>query len=154
MSGDPTEDLDIKKPFEERVFARFDALEEYLRSLDARVQTLESRSYDTKPIWERALQEIVETRQELREIRDELKEMRSEVKETRDELKETRSEVRETRDELKETRSEVKETRDEMKYFKRVLTDRLDQLHLVALETVVDVRRAHDRIDKIESRPS
>jgi len=36
------------------------------------VQILESRSYDTKPIWERALKEILETRQELGETRNAL----------------------------------------------------------------------------------
>jgi BMFP domain-containing protein YqiC len=58
--------------FEERVFARFDALDsglrnvhEELRGLDTRLQKLEARAYDTKPIWEQALKEIVETRREL-----------------------------------------------------------------------------------------
>lgn len=52
------EKLDSRS-FEERVFARFDAL-------DARLQALEAKQYDTKPIWERALAEIAETRTELR----------------------------------------------------------------------------------------
>lgn len=55
--------------FEERVFARFDALENTLnsglRDLDARLQKIEARAYDTKPIWEQALKEIVDTRREL-----------------------------------------------------------------------------------------
>ena len=79
MSKEITKDPDGKKSFEERVFARFDAMdarfdaiEEFLRSLDSRVQNidshvevLESKAYDTKPIWERALKEIVDTRREL-----------------------------------------------------------------------------------------
>jgi chromosome segregation ATPase len=61
------------RSFEERVFARFDALdarmgrmearldkvESRLDDMDARLQTLEQKSYDTKPIWERALAEIL-----------------------------------------------------------------------------------------------
>jgi chromosome segregation ATPase len=54
------------RSFEERVFARFDALdarmggiEARLDDMDARLQTLEQKSYDTKPIWERALAEIL-----------------------------------------------------------------------------------------------
>ena len=51
--------------FEERVFARFDAL-------DARLQKLESeaerRALETKPIWERALAEIIELRQSLSNV--------------------------------------------------------------------------------------
>ena len=72
MSEKITENLDGDRSFEDRVFARFDALEVYLKSLDSRVQNidsrvqnLESRAYDTKPIWERALAEIVDTRREL-----------------------------------------------------------------------------------------
>jgi chromosome segregation ATPase len=48
------------------VFARFDALdarmdrvEARLDDMDARLQRLEQKSYDTKPIWERALAEIL-----------------------------------------------------------------------------------------------
>src|SRR2546423_9187862 len=79
MSNETTNDLDGKRAFEDRVFARFDALEGYLKSLDSRVQSLdsrvqsldsrvqvlESRAYDTKPIWENALKEIVDTRREV-----------------------------------------------------------------------------------------
>lgn len=65
MSKEITKDFDGSKSFEERVFARFDVVDEYLRNLDSRVQVLESRAYDTKPIWEQALKEIVDTRREL-----------------------------------------------------------------------------------------
>src|SRR5215471_11582620 len=106
MSKNITRDLDGDRPFEERVFARFDAVDNYLKSLDARVQTLEARNYDTKPIWERALKEILDTRAE---------------------LKETRGELREAREDLKETKYELKD-------FKREVTDRLDQIQMVVLE--------------------
>ncbi len=53
------------RSFEERVFARFDALDVSLRDFDARLEKLEARALDTKPIWEQALKEIVETRREL-----------------------------------------------------------------------------------------
>ena len=53
--------------FEERVFARFDAMEARIDArfdgLDTRVQALEARALDTKPIWERALAEIVEVKE-------------------------------------------------------------------------------------------
>jgi predicted nucleic acid-binding Zn-ribbon protein len=68
-----------KRPFEERVFARFDGVDSAIRDLDSRLQTLGVRAndtnsrlqklgiraYDTKPIWEQAIKEIVETRREL-----------------------------------------------------------------------------------------
>ena len=60
------------RSFEERVFARFDAQDVMLRDVDGRLQKLEARSYDTKPIWEQALKEIADTRKELVETRREL----------------------------------------------------------------------------------
>lgn len=112
MSKEITKDLDGNRPFEERVFARFDALDANIRGLgsgvqdlDSRVQVLESRAYDTKPIWERALEEIIETRRELAHTR-------------------------------------------------REFTDRLDRIEGIVLETRVGLRRAEDRLDKVESNPS
>ena len=72
MADDTTHDMNGSRPFEERVFARFDSLDSSIRGLDSRVenvdsrvQKLEVRAYDTKPIWEQALKEIVETRREM-----------------------------------------------------------------------------------------
>jgi chromosome segregation ATPase len=67
MSEETTQNMsnDGGQSFEERVFARFDAIDSNLSDLDARLQRLEARAYDTKPIWEQALKEIIETRREL-----------------------------------------------------------------------------------------
>jgi len=62
MDEEPTRNLSETRSFEERVFMRFDAV-------DSRLERLESRSYDTKPIWERALKEIHETRIDLGEVK-------------------------------------------------------------------------------------
>jgi chromosome segregation ATPase len=111
MSEDRTRDLPDNRSFEERVFARFDAMEARfvafdarfaamearfvamearfdaidtrfdamearfdsvdarLAALDTRVQVLEAKAYDTKPIWERALAEILELRQGVEEVK-------------------------------------------------------------------------------------
>src|SRR4051812_49382920 len=57
MNDETTENINGSRAFEERVFARLD-------SIDARLQSLENqserRALETKPIWERALQEIME----------------------------------------------------------------------------------------------
>jgi chromosome condensin MukBEF ATPase and DNA-binding subunit MukB len=79
MSEEQTKNLDDGRSFEERVFARFDALdarltrmdsrlanvesrltnvEARLEGMDGRLQVLEQKAYDTKPIWERALREL------------------------------------------------------------------------------------------------
>jgi hypothetical protein len=69
MSEENTHNMSDGRSFEERVFARFDAL-------DARLQKLESeaerRAVETKPIWERALAEILEMQQVLNEFRGDM----------------------------------------------------------------------------------
>lgn len=76
MSEENTQNLPDTRSFEERVFARFDALdarmarmESRLDDLNTRVERLEAeserRAIDTKPIWERALAEIAAVRQDV-----------------------------------------------------------------------------------------
>ena len=86
VAEENTDALNGKRPFEERVFARFDTLDSAMRDTDSRLenvdsrlgrletraddtnsrlQKLEVRAYDTKPIWEQALKEIVDTRRDL-----------------------------------------------------------------------------------------
>ncbi len=86
MADKNTDEMNGKRSFEERVFARFDAVDARLDSVDARfdsvnrrfdvvdssigsldlrLEKLEVRASDTKPIWEQALKEIVDTRREL-----------------------------------------------------------------------------------------
>ena len=42
------------------ILARLDSVDRRLDGIDQRLETLEVRAYDTKPIWERALAELVE----------------------------------------------------------------------------------------------
>jgi chromosome segregation ATPase len=72
MSEETTQNMPDGRSFEERVFARFDALDARLyemdtrlSEMDARLLQLEQKSYDTKPIWERALAEILAVSQKL-----------------------------------------------------------------------------------------
>jgi chromosome segregation ATPase len=65
MSEESTKEMNGKRSFEERVFARFDGLDATLAGLDGRLLKLEARSFDTKPIWERALAEILAVSQKL-----------------------------------------------------------------------------------------
>lgn len=89
MSDEKTHNLPDRKSFEERVFARFDALDARmggiearldrvearldkvdarLDNMDERLKVLEQKSYDTKPIWERALAEILALGEKLDEL--------------------------------------------------------------------------------------
>lgn len=104
MSDQNTDAMNGKRPFEERVFARFDAVDSAIRGLDSRLEVLEVRAddtnlrlekleiraYDTKPIWEQALKEILETRRELSRRLDRMdaivKENRADVRDVEDRL--------------------------------------------------------------------
>jgi hypothetical protein len=69
MSDETTQNSLDGRSFEERVFARFDAIDARLQGFDARLQSLEvqveRRALETKPIWERALAEILEVKERL-----------------------------------------------------------------------------------------
>jgi phage shock protein A len=87
------------RSFEERVFARFDvlnnALTTGLRELDARLQKLEARACDTKTIWEQALKEIMDTRRELSKRLDRIEAI----------AHETRADLREAEDRIEKLES-------------------------------------------------
>ncbi len=42
-----------------RILTRLDSIDSRLNSMDTRLERLEARAYDTKPIWERALAELI-----------------------------------------------------------------------------------------------
>ncbi|HEX9425042.1 MAG TPA: hypothetical protein VF899_17505 [Pyrinomonadaceae bacterium] len=97
MGDQNTDAMNGKRPFEERVFARFDALDlsmrvmdSSMRDMDARLQKLEVRTYDTKPIWEQALKEIVATRRELSKRLDRIEAI---VYETRSDLRDAEDRI-------------------------------------------------------------
>jgi chromosome segregation ATPase len=72
MSEDRTRGLSDNRSFEERVFARFDGL-------DSRVETLEARALDTKPIWERALSEILEVKEGVAEVKEGVEDVKRKI---------------------------------------------------------------------------
>jgi len=84
------------RSFEERVFARFDAIDSGLFDLDARLQKLEARADDTKPIWEQVLKEIMETRCELSKRLDRIEAI----------VHETRADLRDAEDRIEKLESE------------------------------------------------
>jgi uncharacterized coiled-coil protein SlyX len=62
MSEEITQNMPDGRSFEERVFARLDSIAERLQSLENQA---ERRALETKPIWERALAEILEVKERL-----------------------------------------------------------------------------------------
>ena len=55
MSEENTAETNGSRSFEERVFARFDAVDNRLDLMHVRIEKLENNQYDTRPIWEQVL---------------------------------------------------------------------------------------------------
>ncbi len=79
MSEDRTREFSDNRSFEERVFARFDAMEGRFDGVDTRVGALEARALDTKPIWERALAEILEVKQGVGEVKEGVEDIKRKI---------------------------------------------------------------------------
>ncbi|HEX8888292.1 MAG TPA: hypothetical protein VF779_03905 [Pyrinomonadaceae bacterium] len=65
MNEEGTQNMPDGRSFEERVFARLDAIDARLQSLENQA---ERRALETKPIWERALAEILEVKERLESL--------------------------------------------------------------------------------------
>ncbi|MEJ7616084.1 MAG: hypothetical protein WKF30_03730 [Pyrinomonadaceae bacterium] len=113
----------------------------------------EQKAFDTKPIWERALAEILETRQDVGILRTEVTELSSQVTELRSEVKELRSEVVELRSEVVELRSEVTELRSETKEGFRNISRKLVIIFDDIVQLRADQLHAGNRLDKLEFKP-
>jgi archaellum component FlaC len=135
MSEQNTHNLNGRS-FEERVMARFDAI-------DGRLERLEARSYDTKPIWERALGEITEVRE--RGLRTE--ELVTEVRERGLRTEELVTEVRERGLRTEELVTEVRERVQRVEGF---VTDLASVVGIVASGLTYLKERAEDLDQKFD----
>jgi chromosome segregation ATPase len=100
--------------------------------LEALEKTVTEHSFETKPIWERALAEIAATRAELAETRAELADTRAELK----------AEIAETKAEL----------RAEMKDGFRKLALKIELLNEDSLTLRADQRQLDRRVEALESK--
>ena len=73
MNDDTTQNMGRSRSFELGVFARFEALDFTLQGIDTNLQKLEAKTYDTKPIWEQALAEILAMSRKLDTVERKLK---------------------------------------------------------------------------------
>ena len=168
-----TDEMNSSRSFEERVFLRFDAIDNRFDALEVRVVNLESKQYDTRPIWELALAQISETNQAMLDGFAELcgqitttrEELRSEIATTREEL---RGEIAGTREEMhagfSELRTEIAacatkeemaagftEMRRELDFGLRKLSHKFDALNQNILELWGDHRYVDARLEKVEA---
>ncbi len=79
MSDETTKEQPDARPFEERVLAALTDLQIGFTNFDKRLAALEAKSYDTKPIWERALAEIVEVSRKVDLMERHMKVMRDDI---------------------------------------------------------------------------
>jgi len=109
--------------------------------LEAIEETANRNSLETKPIWERALAEIAETRAELKsEIAETRAELKSEIAEVRGELTEVRGELREVRAELTVVRAELAEVRAEIAEIRVELAETRAELKGEIAETRAELK--------------
>src|SRR6267154_2347921 len=139
MNEEPTKDLPDHRSFEERVFARFDALDGRFEAVENRLEKLESRAYDTTPIWERALAAIMETGLEIGEIKKRIGGI-----ETKVEVLETEIGI------IKADRSVRNELVDMRRELRHDIRDKLDLILKFLLEDREDIRDAEDKIRLLE----
>jgi len=104
-NDDPNEQPTQKlTAFETMVLARFDDLAANLagfqRETNERFEKLELKALDTKPIWERALAEILEVKGDLAEVKGDLAEVKSDLAEVKSDLAEVKGDGAEVKDRL------------------------------------------------------
>lgn len=149
MNEEPTQNLSEARSFEERVFMRFDAV-------DARLERLESRSYDTKPIWERALTEIHETRIALGEVKGELANVKTDVAGLKTDVAGLKTDATGLKTDMVGLKNDMaglkNEFSDAKREVRREVTKRLDQIQVYQFEYREDIRDAYERIEKLETK--
>ena len=142
MNEEPTKDLPNRMSFEERVFARFD-------SVDARLEKLESRAYDTKPIWERALAAIMEMGLEMGEIKGKVGVIEGKVGVIEGKVAVIETDVAVMKTDYAGIRNELTDMKRELKH---QVNKRLDLILEFLLEDREDIRDAEDRIRQLETK--
>lgn len=146
MNEETTREFPDNGSFAERVFARFDAI-------DARMEKLEARSYDTKPIWERALKTIMETDLEVGEIKTQLGVIEGKVNVIEGKVGFIEGKVESIENEIAAMKvsfqNELVNIRREMKHG---IGARLDVMDKLLVENRQDIRDAEGRITDLESK--
>jgi len=142
MNEESTKELPDSRSFESRVFARFDLMDRRFDAVEKRLEKLESQSYDTKPIWERALTEILETRLEVGEVKTKVDGLEIRLGKVEHETVALRNDYRSLHDEL------IESQRD----FKLKLYRRIDLVLEVLADTRDEMRHSDERLTRLESK--
>jgi chromosome segregation ATPase len=169
MEKDKTAETNESRSFQERVFARFDTIDDRFERVEGRLSTveirigkLEDRQYDTKPIWEQALAAIAETNAVMVAGFDEFRRQfesinaRLDAMDHRFDAMDLRFEAMDARFEALTSKVEVESTalRTDLENGLRGVERKIDVLNKNILELQADQRYVDSRLEKIESKPS
>jgi prefoldin subunit 5 len=135
MSEDRTQNL----PNDElrQILAQLGAINTRLDKMDARLERLEARDYDTKPIWENAFKEIADSRAEMREGFEQINAKFEQVNARIDKVQ-----------------GGVDELRSETVLNLRKVAKQIDVMNGNLLNINAELRFMDDRITKLEPQPT
>src|ERR1051325_7133481 len=152
MSEDKTKEMNDSKSFEERVFARFDGVDERFERIEGRlvnveitISKLEARQYDTKPIWEQVLAAVVEINARLDKM-----DLRFDGIDARLDKMDLRFDGTDARLDKMDLRFDQQDTVLDNGF--RSVERKMDVLNKYFLETRADQRYLDDRLEKLESQ--
>jgi chromosome segregation ATPase len=90
MSAEDTQNMADGRSFEERVFARFDALDERLTKVEERV---DARLHETRPIWEAVLSRLDGIESEMKAINRRVRVLHDDILRAREDQEDLRERV-------------------------------------------------------------
>jgi len=104
VSDNPTQEMPDSRSFEERVFARFDALDARLTSLESKVdgidgrltaleEKVDARLRETRPIWEAVQARLESVENEVKEINRGVKVLHKDILQVRVDQEELRERI-------------------------------------------------------------
>ena len=169
MSKDRTAETNESRSFQDRVFARFDTIDDRfervegrLSSVEIRIGKLEDRQYDTKPIWENALAAIAETNTAMLAGFDEFRHQLESINARLDSM-DARFDSVDARFDSMDAKFEALNDKVEagsntlhvdLEDGLRGVERKIDVLNKNILELQADQRYVDSRLEKIESKPS
>ena len=144
--------MDGKRPFEERVFARFDALDLAMRVTDSRLENVESRLENVDSRLENVDSRLENVDSRLENVESRLENVDSRLQGMDGRLQKLEIRAYDTKPIWEQALKEIVDTRKEIVDTRRELSKRLDRFAAIAMETRADLQDAEDRIDKLERK--
>ncbi len=132
MDDANTENMSGQRSFEERVFARFDAVDARFEAIATRFNAVDTRFDGVDSA--------------VRKLDSQLRALEVRADDTNSSLQKLEIRAYDTKPIWEQAIKEIVETR-------RELSKRLDRIDAMALENRADLRDAEDRLDKIEHKP-